>query len=324
MDQLVDKQQPPATRREEPVSVSGGRLDVQQVVENYTAGQISIVPIVIRNPFDRPVTILDIIVPNSTFVRAEKQPLRHALEEKEKSNAAWAEIAQKVFRSMEISWFGFRIASPELYRVEPQRQGREVNISAKPGSTVHFDVPDENISAINIDAAENATVKINPVARRAAEGRPATIIPPHCEIVETFAFRAGHSMWSQPTTVNTNIQIDYQFGTARRTQVVPVMATVRPSAAAIIFGAVLGAVTGSLARGVTGFESRSLLAGLTSVFMAIIAAIALSRKSGSQGVLTVEDFYGGFLIGALIGYGGSSVFENAVQPATILRPPAPG
>jgi hypothetical protein len=47
--------------------------------------------------------------------------------------------------------------------------------------------------------------------------------------------------------------------------------------------------------------------------MSIIAAIGLSRKSGNQGVVTVEDFYGGFLVGALIGYGGSAVFERTVS-----------
>jgi hypothetical protein len=52
-----------------------------------------------------------------------------------------------------------------------------------------------------------------------------------------------------------------------------------------------------------------------SVIMSVIATIALSRKSGAQGFITVEDFYGGFAIGALIGYGGAQYFEKAAMPA---------
>lgn len=48
--------------------------------------------------------------------------------------------------------------------------------------------------------------------------------------------------------------------------------------------------------------------------MSLIAAIALSRKTGTQGFITVEDFFGGFVVGALIGYGGSEYFEKAITP----------
>ena len=48
--------------------------------------------------------------------------------------------------------------------------------------------------------------------------------------------------------------------------------------------------------------------------MSLIAAIALSRKIGTQGFITVEVFFGAFVIGALIGYGGSEYFERAILP----------
>jgi F0F1-type ATP synthase assembly protein I len=50
--------------------------------------------------------------------------------------------------------------------------------------------------------------------------------------------------------------------------------------------------------------------------MSLIATIALSRKTGTQGFITVEDFFGGFVVGALIGYGGSAYFERAIIPPT--------
>jgi hypothetical protein len=44
--------------------------------------------------------------------------------------------------------------------------------------------------------------------------------------------------------------------------------------------------------------------------LSLIATVALSRKSGSQGFITVEDFFGGFVIGTLIGYQGAGYFNQ--------------
>jgi F0F1-type ATP synthase assembly protein I len=48
--------------------------------------------------------------------------------------------------------------------------------------------------------------------------------------------------------------------------------------------------------------------------MSLIAGIALSRKTAAQAFITVEDFFGGFVVGALIGYSGSQYFEKALIP----------
>jgi hypothetical protein len=48
--------------------------------------------------------------------------------------------------------------------------------------------------------------------------------------------------------------------------------------------------------------------------MSSIAAVSLSRRGNTQAFVTVEDFFGGFFIGELIGYGGVAYFERAVLP----------
>jgi len=47
--------------------------------------------------------------------------------------------------------------------------------------------------------------------------------------------------------------------------------------------------------------------------MAVIATIALSRKTGAQGFITVADFFGGFFVGVLISYEGTSYFEEILR-----------
>jgi hypothetical protein len=306
------------------VTYVGGRLDVQQVVEHYTAGRRSIVPIVIRNPFEHPISVRDIIVPTSTFVTAEPRVRRTQngkkiadTEPKERASVRGTFLDRVVHFAVQAA-AGVSFDAPELKRVSPGRTGSELNILAQEGAKIYYTVPNEQLTSINISAQENSEVHVDPVAQASSETSPPTIIPPHCEIVETFSFRAGNWLWSQPTTVNTNVQIDYEFEGMLKTQVVPITANVRPAPMAIVLGSIAGGVVGSLARGSSPFERATMFSALTAVFMSIIAAIGLSRKSGSQGVVTVEDFYGGFLVGALIGYGGPAVFEKAVNTAGTL------
>ena len=86
----------------------------------------------------------------------------------------------------------------------------------------------------------------------------------------------------------------------------------------MVIGAIIWAVLGNLAKSLNTPIDLSwpdmLIAIGGSVIMSVIATIALSRKSGAQGFITVEGFYGGFAIGALIGYGSAQYFEKAVMP----------
>jgi hypothetical protein len=88
---------------------------------------------------------------------------------------------------------------------------------------------------------------------------------------------------------------------------------------------VLGAVLGTLARFFTTVRQLEwqplALAMGASIVMGLIASIALSRKATAQAFITVEDFFGGFVVGALIGYGGSTYFEKALIPESTPNPP---
>jgi hypothetical protein len=50
--------------------------------------------------------------------------------------------------------------------------------------------------------------------------------------------------------------------------------------------------------------------------MSGIAAVSLSRRGSTQAFVTVEDFFGAFFVGSLIGYGGIAYFEKAIIPGT--------
>ena len=84
----------------------------------------------------------------------------------------------------------------------------------------------------------------------------------------------------------------------------------------MVVGSILGAFLGTMAKTLNSvqfpsFKTIAVSIG-ASIVMSLIATIALARKTGTQGFITVEDFFGGFVVGALIGYGGSEYFEKAI------------
>ncbi|MFC8383557.1 hypothetical protein [Nocardia sp. NPDC057272] len=89
---------------------------------------------------------------------------------------------------------------------------------------------------------------------------------------------------------------------------------------AVIAGGVLGGVIGSAGRSLQDATSFDVLFGarLGAALGALVLAVILSgagivfaaRKSNAQAFISVEDFWGGLLVGFLIGYSGTAAFSN--------------
>ena len=95
---------------------------------------------------------------------------------------------------------------------------------------------------------------------------------------------------------------------------------VRAALWSVLLGGVLGGIFGSIGRSLQGSGSVSGLIGHHSgaVFGALALAVILSgaavifgsRKADAQSFITVEDFWGGVLVGFLIGYSGTAAFTH--------------
>jgi H+/Cl- antiporter ClcA len=119
------------------------------------------------------------------------------------------------------------------------------------------------------------------------------------------------------------------------TQVVTSGLDVRPPLRSVVIGSILGALLGAVARFTQQISQASgdvfkfaidhasveIVQLLGAAIMGTIAAVALSRKSGAQSFITVEDFFGGFVIGVLIGYQGASYFDTIVGHLGAAAPP---
>lgn len=97
-------------------------------------------------------------------------------------------------------------------------------------------------------------------------------------------------------------------------------AQIKSAVSSVILGGVGGGVLGSFARSLQEAKTLGNLADhdLGSTLGALLLALILSgaaivfsaRKSDAQSFVTVEDFWGGLLIGFLVGYSGTAAFAS--------------
>jgi hypothetical protein len=144
----------------------------------------------------------------------------------------------------------------------------------------------------------------------------AITIAPHCEVVVYFSVSTGGWLFFTPSRQTLSTQITYELNGDEKTQVVSSSFDIKPPLTSMVIGAITGASLGSAARFLNStqiFDWQPFFVTTgAALLMSLIATIALARKSGAQGFITVEDFFGGFVIGALIGYGGKEYFDTAI------------
>lgn len=299
-----------------------GRLDVTIPEAEYEAGKVSTVSLLLRNPFDTPVEILDIQGPrsphlgevlNNTNLLTDENDRQVVTQSSQK--IGWIQKLTQGVRFSEISFGGISLEFPS--------ERKSLNISAEPNSEVEFNADLHSYDSINVSAEQGSKINISPPETKQPKNQTMSI-QPHCEAVRYFEISTAGWLFFKPTRQTLNTQIRYRIGGQEKSQVITTQFDVKPPLLSMVVGAVVGAVLGSLANVLTAnltlqWQALAVNTG-ASVVMSLIATIALSRKTGAQGFITVEDFFGGFVVGALIGYGGTSYFERAIMPEASKQP----
>lgn len=295
-----------------------GKLDIVIAESSYEAGRTSSVSILIRNPFNKPVELIDIQGPKSSNLQELKQ--NKTMANSDSIGASKEEYSyfknlaikiRKIFSGVyftEVSFGGVNIQIP--------RNKNTLNISTQKNAKVIFKEQIEGYDKINIEASEDSIITIDPKVQEKVQEEQSLTISPHCEIVAYFNVTTTAWLFYSPSRKIMYSQITYKIGSETKTQVVSSAFEIKPPLASMVIGSIMGGTLGSLARTLNTnsfLDWQPLIVSLGSaVVMSTIATIALSRKAGSQGFITVEDFYGGFVVGALIGYGGSEYFEQTI------------
>lgn len=302
------------------INKSLGRLDVIIPEQTFEAGKLGMVSIILKNPFDVPIEVMEIIGPRSTDLReSPTQQVNFSGEKENKSKST-----SSLFNTIGNTLKKFNVAGVSIggISVEFPKPTRTININAKKNAKLRIDRDLEPFEDLNILAEEGAEVLIYP-PKSVQHGSKDIIerIEPHCDAVTYLSVSTNHWLLFKPTKFNLSTQVKYRIDGIEKTQVVTTSLDVKPPIKSMIIGTILGALLGSLAKllqSASLFElkdvANNIIAIGSATVMSLIATIALSRKTGTQAFITVEDFYGGFAVGALIGYGGSQYFEQAITP----------
>ncbi|MFN7204383.1 MAG: hypothetical protein ACK5U5_01730 [Burkholderiales bacterium] len=302
-----------------------GHLDVTVPEAVYEAGKVSTVTILLRNPFNEPVEIIEIQGPRSSHLSEVVRDTRVSSTDRSSTSRQvrrkpnWTQSflgsLSKVLIT-EVSFGGLSVEFPRSRSV--------LNIDAKPNSETDIDTDLTKYEQVNISVDEGAKVRFLPqkdiVNPEDKKEKKIITIEPHCEAVAYLEISTVGWLFFTPTRRSLNTLIKYRVNDKEKTQVVASEFDVRPPLLSMVIGSVLGSILGTLAKVLNKaqtLEWQPLIVSLgAAIVMSLIATIALSRKTGTQGFITVEDFFGGFVVGALIGYGGSAYFERAIIPAT--------
>lgn len=302
--------------KEPPDQSLTAKLDITIPEETHTAGKPSVTRVVIHNPHDFPIEIIDIQAPQSSQIRRLLEPRRGETDDKgAATEGGFGKKLAKLFGSIsvtEVSFGGIRAEFP--------RSQRDLNIKAEPKSNVTVEEDLEEFGDVNISAAEEATVFLKGLEKgnQGKADHSSQIVPPRCDKVAYFTIATRGWLFFTPQRINLSTEVRYRVKGQERSQVVTSYFDMKPPLGSMIIGAIVGGGLGAAARilqnqTIPSIQDTAVQTG-AAVIMSLIAAIALSRKTGTQGFITVEDFFGAFVIGALIGYGGSEYFERAVLP----------
>lgn len=279
------------------------RVSVSTSRDSVIAGDLFSVFVKVQNPFEVPLGVLDI----SAFVPVEF----YDVEQRRQSLASQAgALAGQVGRG-----------ARSLGRLVGLGSGTP---PAETGALGH-------VSARSISSTGAPT-----------DGPELTILQPGNSTTRVFTLCSRHERRFRPGTYRMQISVRYRFDPEDRdaspdednADVIDYSLDVRASLSSILLGGAVGASLGWLARHLSSpIRPTGLLAAaswLVHVLLTLGILLLFARKKDVQPLLSVEDTYGGALIGFMIGFTGADAVGSMLQfPGTGAGPgagagPTPG
>ena len=298
---------------------SRGVLSVQVSALPIVAGTRATVTLFIRNPFPEEVTIESIeapssepLLPRTTHTVAES---RSGIVDSHEDKSSFLKSFLSSLSKITIT----EMSVGPLIAQFPSARDREINVNLEPTSKLTVKGSFGPQHNVNINASAGAEIIYDTTeVEKIPEKREGTIIPAFQDDIASFELRTAHWLFVTPKVLELYAVIRYRLGKSQRSQVVPFSVSIRPPLTAIVCGSVIGGILGYLARQLTSpspaFELVPTTISILGIFvMATILAIVLSRQDNAKGFVTLEDFYGAFVIGVLLGYTGSTYFESVLH-----------
>ena len=297
------------------------KIEVSSSTPIVSSGSDFSIFVTIHNPFDAPVTIYQVLthIPIELVdkVRPHIERLEALIASRGKSQSLIRFLINKVNSPLFTSSEGFGIAvaigteitgeqHKDLFQPLISLKGASANISNVVGVQLSFpEAPSaEQLDRIifRLDAYKKGLIPVT--------------IQPGDTVVRQFVLRTRHWLFFSPLDHTFNIQISYSIDGDDHFDTVPYRINIRTSIASVSIGAIIGAIMGSLLKNLsdTSVPHIDFVTVFQTLVVASIAAVAVviafARKAASQPIISIEDFWGGLLIGFSVGYFGFEQFTN--------------
>ena len=149
--------------------------------------------------------------------------------------------------------------------------------------------------------------------------------------VYTIVLNTRSSLLFRPSKYRLQFNINYKLNSPSQaedslfTTTIAYDLSIRASVYSVIVGSAIGGLTGSVARFLQLSSFSHILSSLgpsfatlsVAVILSVMAVIFMARKSDIQSFVAVEDFWGGVLVGFLVGYSGTSFFVDLTGVDTL-------
>jgi hypothetical protein len=304
------------------------KLAVSASSPQVSAGSHFSIFVNIQNPYDVPITIyqvqthipIELIDINSRFIE-------HARRERERDRA------RSPWWRRPYVWFTEWLADQRVISGVAIAVGTNFNPATDRSlvsMTTSVGTMGEHATVVGMQLAfpENPSAQELDRIFERVSARQQGLIPvtlqPGDSVVKQFVLSTRRWLFFTPLTHAFQIQVNYSADGIDHTGTVSYEQRVAAPLRATVFGAIAGAAAGSTLKSLTDQH----WAGTTAFLLALAAAmlssaavvIAFARKTAAQPFISVEDFWGGSLIGFSVGYFGfdqfSGLFKSSAPPAT--------
>ncbi len=281
-----------------------------------TAGNDFSIFVTIQNPYDVPVTLYDVQTHLPVeLVDVNAVSLRLAKEASESDNAdSQHSIRQRIDKRRHLMQSRAGIARAVGTDFSPEQTSEMISSriqidSMAGGGTVAgvlFNFP-ENPSPDELDAIMRRWLDFK-------AGVVAARLEPGDSLVRQFRLRTKHWLFFTPLTHSFQIQALFAADNVEHTSTTTYPVSIRATMPAVVVGGLIGAILGSalniLTQATTATPASALQAFLVATLATLAVVIGFARKTGSQSFISIEDFWGGALIGISVGFVGYGQFMH--------------
>jgi hypothetical protein len=292
------------------------RLSIMTSSPQVAAGTDFSIFVVIQNPFDIPITVYQVQthIPIE-LIDVNRLRIEQAKSEKESTPRSWTTMIYDWLINLldkgSRSYSGIAIAVGTDFDPEATQEyiKTEINLTqARIGDNV-------TVSGVQFAFPQNpSSEELDRIFHRLSNYQKGLIpvtLQPGDSIVKQFVLRIPSWLLFTPLTHMFQIQVNYSSDGVDHSDTIAYQQSIRATIGAMALGAIIGAVIGNSLKSLTepSAANLSILQTMAASILASIAVvIAFARKSTAQPIVSVEDFWGGALIGFTTGFFGFDRF----------------